>query len=564
MIIGNGSTLSSLVNREHIVANQQQPFIAPTNVGIIGLNDTAIKIEHNHISSNSRRSLNVPINENMNGLNTRINDYTAAVSLNNTIIENFILIETKPLNQDMYQRSHKINSNHETIAKFEEVVDRSNLKHGGELKEVQVAKLIPDMMEYSKMAGNRIDIVGGWGQARFRFFLKLKTFVGDHTQHYYIQGYSNYLDNNMLMGTVDSENMRLYINSIIETDEVPYPNGIKLQKISKSINVINNGSEITVTEIHNGPSKKLSRPEDIFNSMVNLMDNEGNTTFDFTNAIDQSAKASFKCNNDGISHFTRVVNAAVSEGCLSNSISHSKSSPFANAENIVAESQLTDIPMIKALSSLTKTVPCVSFNLNNLIDLFKERYIDPIIINDNRINATDSVKAMGFNVGIDGRVVDSMLMHETYDASVETAIAYSIHNKICNYMSNMRFGEVTITMSNLNLGDTIEVEALAKPLIEEVNDTEFIRRIEHLKQNVKHVLFNEVSKNNQRPMSVLVNMNWLGKTTIAIDLKTTGGNNLKTYSFPTYADSLFSPVVGDHMTYKLMVQDYSNIMECLK
>lgn len=65
-------------------------------------------------------------------------------------------------------------------------------------------------------------------------------------------------------------------------------------------------------------------------------------------------------------------------------------------------------------------------------------------------------------------------------------------------------------------------------------------------------------------MSVLVNMNWLGKTTIAIDLKTTGGNNLKTYSFPTYADSLFSPVVGDHMTYKLMVQDYSNIMECLK
>lgn len=564
MIIGQGSTLSSLVNGEKKLATHTpSTYTPPTNVGIIGLNDTAIRLEHNHISSNSRRSANIPVHNEI-GLNTKINDYTASLSLNNTYMENFILIETKPLNQDMYQRSHKLNASHEATAKFEEIVERSHLKNGGELKEVQVAKVIPDMMEYSRISGSKIDIVGGWGNSRFRFFLKLRSKIGEHTQHYYIQGYSNYLDSNMLSGIVDSQNMIMYINSIIETDEVPYPNGVKVQRITKSINVINNGSEIEVTEIHSGPDKKIARPEDIFNSMVNLFNNEGNSTYDFTNAIDNSAKASFKCNNDGISHFTRVVNAAISEGALNKDLSFHKGSTYGNAENIVSESQLTDIPFIKALSSLTGKVPCVSFNLDNLIATFKERYIDPDIINDTRVNVNDTIRNMGFNVGIDGRVLDSMVMHETYDASVETAIAYSIHNKLCNYMSNMRFGELFVTMSNLNITNEIEVEALAKPLIENIHDEEFIKRIEHLKQNCKHVLFNEISKNNQRPMSVLINMNWLGKTTIAIDLKMSGGDNLKTYSFPTYADSLFSPVVGSSTSYKLIVQDYQNIMECLK
>lgn len=563
MIIGDGSTLSSLINAESIKANHPV-YTPPSNVGIIGLNDAAIKLNHNHISTNSRKSLNVPISEELNGLNRQINDYTAAVALNNTVMENFILIETRPLNQDIYQRSHKMNSTHEAIHKFEQVVERTNLKQGGELKEVQIAKLIPDMMEYSKMSGSRIDIVGGWNQSRYRFFLKLRSTIGSHVQHYYVQGYSNYIDNSIITGAIDSENMRFYINSIIETDEVPYPNGVKLQRITKSLNIINNGSEISVTEIQSTPDKKIARPEDIFNTMVNLVDNDGNTTFDFTNSIDMSAKASYKSNNDGISHFTRVVNAAVSEGCLSNSISHSKGSSFANAENIVAESQLTDIAFIKALSSLTKVVPCVSFNLNNLMDVFKERYIDPDIIRDNRVNANEIVKTMGFKVGIDGRITDSLVMHETHDSSIETSLAYSIHNKLCNYMSNMRFGELTLTMSNLNLGDEITVEAFAKPLIETVQDDEFISRVEYVKQNSKHILFNEISKNNSRPMSVLVHMNWLGMTTIAIDLRLSAGNNLKSYTFPTYADSLFSPIVGDSRTYNLMVQDYSNIMECLK
>lgn len=556
MIIGNNGGIGGIINQD------QKPIEQLTQpVGIIGLNDTKFKIEKQVYGTSASPSINAPIFP--TGMDSNVvSNSTALAIIGSSSIENFILIESKPLQQDIYSRSLSLNMTPEKSNKLENLIDVALCKSGRELTEEMLGKNIPDVVEFNKMSGGRVDIVNGWSQSRFRFFLKLKQH-GAMNIYYYIQGFTNYLDNNMLKGLLDERNLTFYINSIIETVEGVNSLGMATQRINRNINVLNNGATVTFQEIDNGRNR-IARPEDIYTVMTNDRANTSFPTHDFTSVLADRAASSHKINNDGVKHFTKMLNAAI--GAKNDTpFSHSlQEDTLRKATDNVYEAKLTEISFIKALSSLYSVAPAVTFNLNDMKTLFKDRFRAPTVIIDTNVQATDAVRSLGFNVGIDGRVVDSVNMHELYDASVETAMAYSLHSKLATYMSEMRLGKLTVTMSNLNLNNEIFVEAFGESLIESDSDVDFIQKLENIKYKCKTVLFNEISKNKERAVSVLVDMDWLGKTVIAIDHHSgLGGNNLKTYSFPTYADSLFAPVVGDEVNFKTLVQEYSNVLETI-
>lgn len=559
MIIGNNGGIGSIINQDQKPVSVQQPT---HSVGIIGLNDTKFKMERQVYGTSAAPSINAPIfNTGMEA--DTVSNHTAMAIIASSTIENFIVIESKPLNQDIYARSLSLNMTPEKSMKLENLIDRASCKNGRELTEEMLGKTIPDVVEFGKLSGSRVDIVNGWQQSRFRFFLKLKQH-GPCNMYYYIQGFSNYLDNSMLKGALDETHLEFYINSIIETIEGVNSMGQAVQKINRNINVLNNGATVTFQEIDNRSRNRIARPEDIYTVMTNDVANQAFPTHDFTSVMADRAASSFKVNNDGVKHFTKMLNASI--GAKNDTpLSHSmQEDTLRKATDNVYEAKLTEIAFIKSLSSLYSVAPAVKFNLRDMMVLFKDRFRTPTVIIDTTIKATDTVRSLGFNVGIDGRVVDSNNMHELFDASVETSMAYSLHSKLATYMSEMRLGKLTVTMSNMNISNEIFVEAFGESLIESDSDADFIQKLENIKYKCKTVLFNEISKNRERAVSVLVDMDWLGKTVIAIEHNNgLGGNNLKTYSFPTYADSLFAPVVGDEMHFKALVQDYTNVLESI-
>lgn len=483
--------------------------------------------------------------------------------MGNSIIEKFIVIETKPFKQDIYNRSYNLNMSSEKRIKVENLLDRAQCMHGGKITEEMIGRDIPNIMEFNTISGNKVNIVNGWNQSRFRFFLKIKQ-QGINNMCYYIQGYTDYLDNTMLRGLLDENNLVFYINSIIETIENDNSLYLTSQRIIRNINVLNNGANVIFQDVNSQSKNRIARPEDIYSVMANNKANEGFQSFDFTSVMTNKAVSSFKINNDGVKHFTKMLNAVIGAKLNVDDSYLQHEDILRKANNNVHEAKLNDISFIKALSSLYSTSPVVTFTITDLIKIFKERFIEPTVIIDNNIRVNENIMAMGFCVGIDSRVMDSSNSHELYDTSIETSIAYSLHNKLVTYMSEMKLGKLTVTMSNMNISNETHVEAFGNSLIETCIDIDFIQKLETIKYKCKNVLFNEISKNKERSMSVLVNMDWLGKTTIAIDINNgLGGDNLKTYSFPTYADSLYSPIVYEDNSFNTLVNDYTNIIETI-
>lgn len=472
-------------------------------------------------------------------------------------VKSFKIIETKKRYEDVYKRAHNLNMSESKLHSLEQFMGTRGTRLGTSISNLDLASVIPDIVNVNAIPIGEAGIVNGWGTPRLRYLLVIEQPISPEIiKEYYIQGYSEYLDASH-MGAIDP-NMNFYINSIINVNRYIDPiYKVPTVTVESTVNVITNAvcGSTSYQEILEPTSMKLMRPTDIFNG-VNNFDINGTIVLDNSADIGYDGKASSRANNDGLNYFVDIANKFISNRNISN-VSHDTRDIFKGCIADSAEPVLVKNGFLAALSTVTGVVPPTSFTINQL-DAINPNYTPDYFKND-KVNIMGGYNTYDPNLSI----LDSDITETMYQATLEIQTATKISQVLTAYMANNHVGRLTATFHNL--GGLPVVTVFCQMLVDGVNDEFIINKTNIIKNNIEKILFREISMNNQILLDCNVIADMFGDTTVALNMRLGhGGNNQKLYRFPTFADSLYTLIVGDENTRGVMIQDFHNVMEALQ
>lgn len=472
-------------------------------------------------------------------------------------VKSFRVIETRKKYEDVYKRTHNLNMNHNKLHHLEQFLGTRQTRLGNSISNLDLASAIPDIVNINAIPIGEAGIVNGWGTPRLRFLLVIEQpLSAEIIKEYYIQGYSEYLDPSAL-GSIDP-NMMFYINSIVNVNRYIDPiHRIPTVTIESTVNVITNSvnGSTNYQEVMEPTTMKLMRPMDIFNAVSNVENNGGSIILDNSADVGNDGKASSRANNDGLNYFVDIANKFISNRVIS-SVGHDTRDIFKNCITESAEPALVKNGFLAALSTVTGVVPPISFNLNQL-DAINPNYT-PDYFRDDKHNLIG-----GYNVfDPNATIMDSDVTETMHQATVEIQTATKISQVLTAYMAQNHIGRMT-TMFH-NLAGVPVVTVACSMLVDGVSDEFIMMKTNIVKNNIEKILLREISMNNNILLDCNVVADMFGDTTVALNMRLGhGGNNLRLYRFPTFADSLYPPVVGDTTSRGVMVEDFTNVLEAI-
>lgn len=460
----------------------------------------------------------------------------------------FALVPIRNRYNDVVQRTIAIDGNHQTLGKLEEIFRQSGVKQNAKLMDTTIATSIPEVAFLNPAPLGFASIANGWSTQRLAYILAVESQdVNGISLISYMQGYSDYHDPTYT-GRVD-DSMPIHINSIITVQRFKDPAGNLVLRPYSSFNVITDASGRGTYQSMPGEmsDSEIARPKDLLSSMNLMAMHSGDATAIYNTSSmirPNSVFTSSRVNNDPLRHFTKTVNSFIDAKNLTQGTYSGDSDVLLQATSLAGETAITSIPFIAALSKLTGEFSPTSFTLNTL------NAICPGVTQYARVaeNFDDLVPDKPYALN------DTADVASTFQPTQEALKATEITQAVNSVMTENFLTDLTVNITNDSGVPVVSVLHVAT-VVDGVNPMYFANKaVSRLEQ----LLIPKLTNNNMSAVNATVASSLLLDTFITISLDF---NPFINYRFPTFADSLYVPVITTSSFKDQMIHDTQNILD---
>ena len=389
-----------------------------------------------------------------------------------------------------------------------------------------------------------IAVPNGWGTNRLRFFLKVRIMSAmSNPRIAYFQGYTEYSDQS-LSGQIDP-NMIFFINSfaVVEESQVDTPNGnFVLPKLIESSNIlppISNAPGPFATQQVN-PNMGFTdivrpltyiRPNDVFSSMqVNhISENIGGASYDMR--IDPNTHIkSWKSNNNTGAYMANILNNYIESTVVNRNHTgmhayDDMSTVLESSINSAEENPLTDNPFLRELAKAygASFRAVTHFSLKTLLDLDRDLH--------HKIRYLRPTPKMMTNIPQAGN-------SEYWTSQTREVVAATlIMNSLSSILFENMISNVSLVSTNMTVGGQVVTSYSNALSLTGVDASAYLQTIIF---RLEKEILSSISFNNEDSFKIVVDMDLFGFTNISLSLS---GGPMVPFVAPTFADSLFSPIV---------------------
>lgn len=468
--------------------------------------------------------------------------YNMQIPSNINIKRLYLVVTRREGYKDSYTRSYNLNVTHQTLGTLENVLHQVGVQNNQTVPDVAIARNLPNIMSINATPLGISEIANGWGTQRLRYIMEVESVIADTNMVNYIQGYTEFHDPSY-NGNIDP-NMRFFINSIASFTRMVDPiSGMFIVKPHSNFNVITGNQGVGYQEVTD-TNLKLIRPTDVIGSISDI-DTYGSDVGNIYNHADNVAgnvNISNRANNNPIKHFTRSINSYISSKNMCDT-SHDQTNILTTAANSVSETNILSIPFIGALHSITGEPSPSGFTLDALSKL------DPdiqhkIILIDNSLDMAPVVNT----------ILDTTDTEELYKPNMESVIASTVAQSISGVLIDNLLAEIDFSTTNIT-GENITAISNARSFVEGIDVTSYVNKVV---TNINHILMPEISQNGLITVELFVHSDVLGDTSVAISLN---GQPSVVYRFPTFADSLYTPVISNELNKQSFTDDMGLVLD---
>lgn len=465
----------------------------------------------------------------------------------------FIAVETGTY-QAQGLRPFKSNTNEAVVNAL-----RQATQDGLNLGVAAVQEIASDVIVPQAMVEGEVMIPHGFTSRRFRLLCRVNEshpFIQGTTTQRVFFGYSDHCDV-ALGGKHLPDDMRIYFNSetIIQESVVPTPHGPQTQaRIIGSNQIL---SPVNMVEGHNGmfarPSNFLIRPEDNFNLMQtkavakNLQDNglvdvKIDTSYDYRTMVGEGG--SFKYSQRKDTSPVRYLSSSLG------AYQHARSEYNDSMRD-------SDVLLFNKGSDPTEVLLGEAANMcrnhaiqsNTFLGILREHagFMEKGYVTWGRLKALfpeladPVVTKFAMNDGSSQRKVSQSHHSQTFNGADNTAIAVSLLSQaIPSIMMDTFFRSVSFAVTNGQGPNEYLFEIFPNGTQSIIRNFDMRPYIQQLERRVKVDILNNISRGNQIPFRISCSSDLAGETVVDISL---GSDPVERYVAPTFADSLFSPVI---------------------
>ncbi|ABY62957.1 hypothetical protein ST201phi2-1p125 [Pseudomonas phage 201phi2-1] len=466
----------------------------------------------------------------------------------------FIAVQTGTY-QAQCLRPFKSNTNEAVVGAL-----RQATHDGLNLGVAAVQEIASDVIVPQAMVEGEVMIPHNFTSARFRLMCRVNEshpFIQGTTTQRVFFGYSDHCD--VAMGGKHlPDDMRIYFNSetIIQESIVPTPHGPQTQaRIIGSNQII---SPVNMMGGNNGmfarPSNFLIRPEDNFNLMQTkavaknlqengLVDVKIDTSYDYRTMVGEGGSFKYSMRKDtspvrylssslgAYQHARSEYNDTMrdSDTLLFNKGSDPTETLLGEAANMCRNHAIQSNTFLGILREHAGFMERGYVTWKRLKELFPEL-------------CHPEVAKFAMNDGTTQRkVVSQAHQSQTFNGADNKSIAVALLSQaIPSIMMDTFFRQVSFAVTNGSGPNEYLFEIFPNGTQSIIRNFDMRPYIQQLERRVKVDILNNISRGNQIPFRISCSSDLAGETIMDISL---GNDPVERYVAPTFADSLFSPVI---------------------
>jgi len=467
----------------------------------------------------------------------------------NISIIKMYLIPTNHQYQNMYQRSFSLGLNNGQAERLHDFFINQGVDNNSPVSVVGAANTIGSSITLSPVPTGMASIPNGWGTQRLMFVLVADEWINDSTTiSHYIQGYSEYHDPSY-SGRVDP-NAIFYINSITTVTRTRnmMTNSID-SRVSATYNVVYDPTGNTSYQQVGEPSASLElvRPYDIITNLHSAAMYSSTPDVKLsvkTSSASNGANVSNRANNDPLKYFTNTINAVVNGKSVYTGF-NTPESVLANANGMVAEQAITSNSFIYTLARASGNMEPSYFTLS-LLDRIYPGVNNTITLIESGGIISDPVQTA---TGLDTENTESML-----NFTEETQVSQTFINALTSNMSENLVSIIGGTVTNASGAPFTTISNISS-FLEGVDITPYGNRIINY---INSVIVPQISLSNLRLIDIVFNCDLLGDTVVSVSVE---NGQPVVYRIPTFADSLYTPVLTNSMTKEALIGDFEGIVD---
>lgn len=465
----------------------------------------------------------------------------------------FIAVETGTY-QAQSLRPFKSNTNEAVVSAL-----RQATHDGLNLGVAAVQEIASDVIVPQAMVEGEVMIPHGFTSRRFRLMCRVNeshAFIHGMTTQRVFFGYSDHCDV-ALGGKNLPDDMRIYFNSetIIQESVVPTPHGPQSQaRIIGSNQIL---TPVNMVEGRNGmfakPSNFLIRPEDNFNLMQTkavaknlesngLVDVKIDTSYDYRTMVGEggSFKYSMRKDTSPVRYLSSSLGA----------YQHARS----EYEDSMRDS---DALLFNRGSDPTETLLGEAANMcrnhaiqsNTFLGILREHagFMEQGYVTWGRLKqlfpelCNPTVTKFAMNDGSSQRKVSQAHQSQIFSGADNKSIAVALLSQaIPSIMMDTFFRQISFAVTNGHGPNEYVFEIFPQGTSSIIRNFDMRPYVQQLERRIKVDILNNISRGNQIPFRISCHSDLAGETIVDISL---GNDPVERYVAPTFADSLFSPVI---------------------
>lgn len=513
---------------QQIGAQIQQPGAAPLGGGQTGLYGKAFD------------GLGGPNEAEMNPIGDLVGDAhlaTGSIAYKDVTVLSLNFMETARYKQ-LYTRPFVSNLSPQAIRNLENGVDQLN--HGA-LQPHTLGQLTSGFITVSAAPETPVQIANGWDTKRFSFDLTVQARSEVGSIHLFkIQGYTDHPGMSNMNGVAHEDpNMVLFINDITKLTSVQTGTGNTV-KINSAHNTL---YDIGFERAGAIGEKRMMRPQDMSGVLAAGIYSTTTSTksiYNTANIVQATPQLSARTNSMPGSYLSRLLDSYLkaSDG-LGDELGCNESTIHGNALRFNRESMATSNPFLERLNAYSQDGHVSGrFRMRDLARL------DPDIKVKTHWFMDDKTKPRTIQYG------DEVGWE---DGGIEMNYASSIVQALPSMMIRCKAGTYSSVISNV--GDGRPPVARHAAGMFHGSDAEAMSINRHISNSLISLVLCGLSYNYEQRFEIAIQCNLYADTRISVSVN---GGQIRDYVFPTFTDSLTSPVIT---TSNKVIEDMSNAVQ---
>lgn len=441
----------------------------------------------------------------------------------------------------------------------EAVVDqlRQATSDGLNLGVAAVQEIAADVIVPQAMVEGEVMIPHGFTSRRFRLLCRVSEsnpFVRGSTTQRVFFGYSDHCD---ASANYLPDDMRIYFNSetIIQESIEPTPHGPQTRARIFSSNQIL--SPVNMVEGHNGmfarPSNYLIRPEDNFHTMQtkavakNLVDSgmvdvKIDTSYDYRTMVGEGGSFKYSMRKDT----SPVRYLSSSLGAYQHA--RSEYNDMMRGDDALLFNKGSD-PSEVLLGEAANMCRNHAIQSNTFLGILREHagFMEQGYVTWGRLKqlfpelCDNAVAKFAMDDGRSQYKVSQAHQSQTFTGADNKSIAVSLLSQaIPSIMMDTFFRQVSFAVTNGHGPNDYVFDIFPQGTSSIITNLDMRPYVQQLERRIKVDILNNISRGNQIPFKISCHSDLAGETVVDISL---GNDPIERYVAPTFADSLFSPVI---------------------